>query len=325
MTEYTPTQQYRDVEDFYQSLHTNSKSEEQPSIGFSVGLFFTKIWNKTPLKKLKTVTKILYVLRSSIIDNYDENDVRIKKYKKYAENVSKNEYKYKKIYHNLCDEKSKRTMMCVLRFRVDGNYETLHAESDYIYKQYFDKNIMKFSENEVFVDCGGFIGDTVSLFIDNVQSFKKIHVYEPDPINYRKATKLLSKNEKDNIDKIQFHNTGVGIENISSKMSLSGLGSKISDNGDYDVQIVSLDDDIHEPITFIKMDIEGFELDALKGARNHILSNKPKLAICVYHKPDDLWEIPEYILSLNPEYKLYLRQYMFNDGENAFDTILYAI
>ncbi|MBO5118814.1 hypothetical protein J6B78_02715, partial [Methanocorpusculum sp.] len=64
---------------------------------------------------------------------------------------------------------------------------------------------------------------------------------------------------------------------------------------------------------------------ALKGARNHILAEKPKLAICVYHKPDDLWEIPEYILSLNPKYKLYLRQYMFGNGENPWETVLYAV
>lgn len=320
MTEYTSKQQYKNIEEFYQSF-SKDRTNEQESVGFSLGTFCTKIWNKTPFRKSKTITRILWATRSKIIHNYDN----ISRAKNYSDNISRNEEKYKKLYTLLSDEKSKRTMMCVLQFRVDGNYDTLHSESDYTHNQYFDKDIMKFSDTEVFADCGGFVGDTTSLFISRVHDFSKIYIYEPNPINHQKATQLLSRQEADKIDKIIIRKAGVGIETISSKISLSGSGSHVSDDGDCDIQIVSLDEDIQEPITFIKMDVEGFELDALKGARNHILAEKPKLAICVYHKPDDLWEIPEYILSLNPEYKLYLRQYMIGDGENPWETVLYAV
>ena len=315
MTECTSKQQYENIEEFYQSF-SKDRIDEQESVGFSLGTFCTKIWNKTPFRKSKTITLILYKLRTRYL-KYDEI--------KYKNNIRQNEEKYKELYNLLSDERSKRTLMCVLRFRVDGNYETLHSESDYTHNQYFDKDIMKFSDAEVFADCGGFVGDTTSLFISRVHDFSKIYIYEPNPINHQKATQLLSRQEADKIDKIIIRKAGVGIETISSKISLSGSGSHVSDDGDCDIQIVSLDEDIQEPITFIKMDVEGFELDALKGARNHILAEKPKLAICVYHKLDDLWEIPEYILSLNPEYKLYLRQYMIGDGENPWETVLYAV
>ena len=102
-------------------------------------------------------------------------------------------------------------------------------------------------------------------------------------------------------------------------------GGKPKKKADYTPEQEQLDDDINEPVTFIKMDIEGFELDALMGSKHHIIMEKPKLAICVYHKPDDLWQIPEYILQLNPSYKLYLRQYKAGDGNNAWESVLYAV
>ena len=72
--------------------------------------------------------------------------------------------------------------------------------------------------------------------------------------------------------------------------------------------------------TFINMDIEGAELNALKGAENLIKKNKPDLAISVYHYPRHIWEIPLYLKSLNLEYKFYLRNYT----SFSYDTIVYA-
>lgn len=77
----------------------------------------------------------------------------------------------------------------------------------------------------------------------------------------------------------------------------------------------------NEKVTFIKMDIEGAELETLKGASRLIAEQKPKLAVCVYHKPEDIFTIPEYLRTLNPDYKFYLRYYTFAE----WDTVLYAI
>ena len=73
-------------------------------------------------------------------------------------------------------------------------------------------------------------------------------------------------------------------------------------------------------VTFIKMDVEGAELKALYGAEKIIKANRPKLAICLYHKPEDIIEIPEYIINLGLDYSLYIRHQSFCTGE----TILYA-
>ena len=105
---------------------------------------------------------------------------------------------------------------------------------------------------------------------------------------------------------------------ISSREATSNEDNK------EEVQLVSLDSYLskkeRDEITYIKLDIEGVELKALQGMSNTIMNNKPKLAICIYHKPKDLWELPLFVKQLNPKYKLFIRQHHpYNE------TILYAI
>lgn len=96
----------------------------------------------------------------------------------------------------------------------------------------------------------------------------------------------------------------------------------IKENGNIIIQTASLDKELwEEHVTFIKMDIEGAELEALKGAENIIRRDRPKLAICVYHKGEDIVSIPEYLLTVNPSYRFYLRQY----GYMPLETVLYAV
>ena len=76
-----------------------------------------------------------------------------------------------------------------------------------------------------------------------------------------------------------------------------------------------------EAPTFIKMDIEGAEKEAILGAENIIRIQKPKMAVSIYHKREDIWELPKLLLEMNPEYRFYLRHYSFRDAE----TVLYAV
>jgi FkbM family methyltransferase len=89
----------------------------------------------------------------------------------------------------------------------------------------------------------------------------------------------------------------------------------------HSVEVDTLDNLIQEPIDFIKLDIEGAEQDALEGAKESIKKYHPVLAICIYHKAEDWYKIPEQVLAINPHYKLYLRHYM----EGIFETVLYFI
>jgi hypothetical protein len=69
------------------------------------------------------------------------------------------------------------------------------------------------------------------------------------------------------------------------------------------------------------MDIEGAEKEAIIGAKNIIKQNHPKLAICVYHKPEDIYQLPQLIYEIDSSYKFTLQQY--EDG--VYDTVLYAV
>jgi hypothetical protein len=101
-----------------------------------------------------------------------------------------------------------------------------------------------------------------------------------------------------------------------------GAGSQLTEQGDLHVQVLNLDDVLpnFNP-TLIKLDIEGAELDALRGASRTIQQCKPDLAVCVYHTPAHLWEIPALIKAMLPSKRLFLRSHRFN----GFDTVLYAV
>ncbi|MCH5267988.1 MAG: FkbM family methyltransferase [Lachnospiraceae bacterium] len=124
-------------------------------------------------------------------------------------------------------------------------------------------------------------------------------------------------------DDIVIRNAGVGSENTTMYMQTAEIGStnRIGSDGKLPVEVVRLDDDIQEMVTFIKIDIEGSELEAIEGARNHIINDKSKLAICTYHNNHHIWEIPKLMRDLNPDYKLYIR---YNGSWSGFAVSEYV-
>lgn len=185
--------------------------------------------------------------------------------------------------------------------------------------QYFDNEIIKFREQEVFLDCGCYDFETSLTFLQKCSSYRKIVCFEPNEDNRRKILQKIEQLSKDNIELLPY-----GVWNERDTLYFEGSGSSVmvSDEGKQKVEVVSIDEVIKDKVTFIKMDIEGSEMRALLGAAKTIVENRPRLAISVYHKPEDIIEIPAYILSLVPEYKLYLRHY---SNYFATETVLYAI
>ncbi len=100
-----------------------------------------------------------------------------------------------------------------------------------------------------------------------------------------------------------------------------GSSSKVCSNGVNVIEVDKLDNMIKTPVSFIKMDIEGAEGDAIEGAQETIRKYHPKLALSVYHKADDLWKIPEQIFSIRKDYKIYLRHYT----EGFAETVMYFV
>ncbi len=217
----------------------------------------------------------------------------------------------------LADEESKETYRKAIEFRI--THDIKRAPKIYNTKeQYFDKNIIK-SENDVFVDCGAFIGDTVDCFIDFCKSnYKSIISFEPDNFNYKE---LCNKN----VNNMTVFKAGVWDKSTRLSFISNGSGSRIvesTDNNDNAIEVLAIDEVAEcKEATFIKMDIEGAEKKALMGARQTIIRNKPKLAICIYHSDEDMIEIAEYLHSLVPDYRLYIRHYFYE----PIETVLYAI
>ena len=187
--------------------------------------------------------------------------------------------------------------------------------------QYFD--LLTPDEHEVFVDCGCFDVSTAFHFVGwcGRKGYDRIWCFEPDKDSYRTCEALCAglRNCKVYPYGVSARSGTVSFESGRKEESRITMraGRKMTDT----IETVALDEFLHgERVTFIKMDIEGAELDALKGAVRIIKEQKPKLAISVYHKADDIIEIPKLIMEMRPDYKLYLRHYSMLANE----MVLYA-
>ena len=183
--------------------------------------------------------------------------------------------------------------------------------------QYFPKDLVTLSAGETFVDCGAYDGDTIRDFLEaSGGCFRRILALEPDSQN---LAKLQTSNHDERVSVLPY---AASARNETLRMSSSGPSSAISESGTIEIQCRVLDDLLaDEQPTFIKMDIEGSEIDALLGAKETIRRLRPKLAICVYHRPDHLWNIPLLLKELLPDSQLSLRSHML-DG---FDTVCYCL
>jgi len=190
--------------------------------------------------------------------------------------------------------------------------------------QYFNLSQFKPCKNEFFIDAGACDGNTTKDFFRWIQNNGgergRSIIFEPNPIQYK-----ICKDNLQSCDNVKFVNNGLWHKKDTLKFHKDCGASCITPDGEEIIETISLDEyfkDEKESITFIKMDIEGAELNALKGAEQTIKKYKPKLAICIYHKPEDVWEIPNLLLEFVPDYKFYIRHHCFS---YLRETVLYAL
>lgn len=195
--------------------------------------------------------------------------------------------------------------------------------------QYFDRSgFLKFSDQEIFVDGGCFDLETTRIFqeilVKDGKKCSKVYAFEPDQDNYLICKKKMEDHGWHNINLV---NAGLWCEETCVKLENVGTaGAHLVTSKREDmhcVRAVSLDSivDVKDKISFIKLDIEGAELEALQGAKRILSENKPRLAVCLYHKKDDYWQIPYFVKSLVPSYRLYIRHY----SNYSAETVLYAV
>lgn len=229
----------------------------------------------------------------------------------------------KHTYNLLGDDLSKKTMLSFIKEHSGHISDEVPFLMDmYVPNQYFNE-IAPPQETCVLVDCGAFDGDSIKACCEYFKGHKKVYALEPDEQVYNVLKKLEIPNTEINVFK-------AGASDKSGKVyfwTYKGASKVVDYPTENSIDVIKIDDiNIDRDVTFIKMDIEGSEESALKGAKETISTTMPTLAICVYHKIDDLIRIPHLIENLsrnNPskKYKFFLRHH----SHCELELVLYAI
>ena len=221
--------------------------------------------------------------------------------RRYVDFLSNRYEDYKWFYEHLGDYRSKAILNNIISFWFTIDYNKLSAINENVFSDYYDFDILRFHPDAVIADLGAFNGDSALDYARIYKKFNKIYAYEITPNTYNQLVENVSKHP--NIIPVN-----KGVSNISGKMYLKNTqfsaANSLCEQGDTEIDVVTLDDDIKEPIHMIKMDIEGAEKNALLGAKRHIKEDKPQLFISAYHVVEDIFDIPCIINSNFPHQKL---------------------
>lgn len=254
------------------------------------------------------------------------SDWNTDKAERYKQFVLQNIERYKAAYTNLEDDLSRLTLEKI----IVGNLtcDATIFRGIVVSQQYFNE-LTKSEYEPFYIDAGAFDGDTMVSFIEFTKNrFGRAIFFEPDINCYVKLENRKKQFMDDVAEKIELKNEALYSRNekVYFDYSQGDSSNRISDNNTSDngIQAVTVDQFNFETVSFIKMDIEGSELSALKGAEETIKRDRPKLAICIYHEIQDFIEIMEYLLSLNLGYRFYLRHHGSQAVNEQYETVLYA-
>lgn len=219
----------------------------------------------------------------------------------------------------LADEKSRKVFRNLLQYKISRDRALIEAVRDDARLQYFDPAVITFGTDEVFLDLGAYIGDTVEAFAKHVNGeYQKIVALEPDKTNYEQLCKAAEK-----LHDVACYPYGIGATDGITRFASDGTWtSAVSDSGDTEITVKSVDSLFaHGRLTFLKADIEGLEKPMLQGAEKTIREQMPQMAIAVYHCKEDIFQILHTINNNHAGYRFYLRHYT----EMPIDTVLYAV
>jgi FkbM family methyltransferase len=229
--------------------------------------------------------------------------------------IENNQHTLEHLYHALADNHSRDVLAAYYNLRISG--KTSYIKGLFSDDQYFP-DFIKLRDGEIFVDCGAYDGNTIKAFIKHMGdlNYSQIYAFEPDARNFSELTAR-------GFDKLTAIQKGVYHKKTTLRFAgNNGKESSFISSGDCEVEVDTIDNILQgDRATYIKMDVEGTELSAIEGARETIIKHKPKLAISVYHKVEDLITLPQKILEYVPEYRIYLRSHR----PTAQDTVLYCL
>lgn len=235
-----------------------------------------------------------------------------------AKVLKQRSYEFLWLYKRLEDALSKRTLFAILKNWAVLDISDITAVKS-IFPDYYEPDIFPTNKGDIFVDVGAFNGDSIQSYVSMYgDHYQKIYAFEIS----EDSVVELKKNTTDYHD-VTVIQKGVGAQKSVMYLSTNSSSSSANraeseENGDLktEIEIVSIDEELEDTPTFIKMDIEGAEQGALLGCQKTIVQSHPKLAICTYHGYEDIWKVPFMIDCMYPKYKFYMRHY----GGNLIPT-----
>jgi len=243
-------------------------------------------------------------------------------YDGWLEDLLDNKEHYGRLNSELADDRSRQVLDAVIGYRLTADpvaLELVMEQGRFHQGLYHPTGLFELGDNEVYVDAGAYDGDSIRWFKRRVADhYRRIIAFEPDPKTFARLKENFASD-----DRVEAINAGLHREKAVLRFrNDASRGAIFTEDGETSIDVVSLDEVLAgERASYIKMNIEGAEIDALHGARKTIGRWMPRLAISVYHRPSDLWRIPQLVRHLSPRYELYLRQH---DG-GVIETVLYAI
>lgn len=221
----------------------------------------------------------------------------------------------------LADEASRLEFVAHLRLRLLLDFAGL--SEPLVTPEYFAPDLFRLSDEERFVDCGAYDGDTVRSFLKLLPKFSgRVRAFEPDKANFARLEEWRRELPAGLRQRIDGVCAGVGASRTKVAFNEGGSTGSAVGSGPAEIDIVPLDEALADlPPTLIKVDTEGYEPEVLAGARRTISDLAPTLALCVYHRQDHPWRIPLMTAALHDGYRFTLRSYCL-DG---WDLVLYAV
>lgn len=247
----------------------------------------------------------------NIADISDKHTVLVADVPVYGDNIFNLEFVHNNIseveqtYNLMADDISKKVFENEIKFKLSGRLEYLFnafSEKDEAFE-----NILKLGDNESYLDLGAYRGDTIQEFLDKTNGqYSSIIALEPDIKTFRKL-----KDYAKGFPNTRLFNMGIWSDDTDLTFNSSlGRGSSIKSNGTQKLAVTKVDTLYYaQKLTYLKMDVEGSEYEAITGAKNTLKRDRPKLNIAAYHRSEDIFRLPVLIHSINPEYKIYLRQH----------------
>ena len=233
------------------------------------------------------------------------------------EDLLEHRSRYVELAALVADDMSRRVLDAVVGFRLTLEAEVLRPIVEE--ELYAPRGLLTYADDEVYVDAGSYDGDTIRLFMERVHGrFSRILAFEPDRATFERLVANFAAENRVEPFNLGLHRARavLGFDDAGTR------GSALVDRGASEIPVVGLDEVARgDRVTYIKMNIEGAEIDALRGAGQTIRRWRPKLAVAAYHRPADLWQVPATIREIYPGYRLYLRQH---DG-GLIESVVYAL